>query len=83
MSPPVDEPMNVSVGRFEQAATSPLGDVDGRPASQFSHSFTPWKKRLHDHEPDQHQTVLTFPDSRHATKQMGNEYGQIRDFDHR
>ena len=75
--------MNVPVGRFEQAAESPLGDVNWRPASEFSHGFTPWKKGLHDNEPDQHQTVLIFPDTRHTAKRPGNERGQIRDFDHR
>ncbi len=83
MSPLVYAPTNVSVGRFKQAAKSPLGDIEWRPARQLSGGFTTWKKRLHDHKPDQKQTVLIFPDTRHSTKQMRNERGQIRDFDHR
>src|SRR5688572_2625307 len=83
MSPPVDEPMNVPIGRFQQATASPFGDVAWRPAGECSHAFTPWKKGLHDDEPDQYQTVLMFPDPRHAAEQLGNEHGHRRDVEHR
>src|SRR5688572_14776100 len=61
----------------------PVGDVAWRPAGECSHAFTPWKKGLHDDEPDHYQTVLMFPDPRHAAEQLGNEHGHRRDVEHR
>jgi hypothetical protein len=48
----------------------------------FFQGFTARIKGLHDDDPTQHESMLAFPNAGHASKNDGDEGGQVGQHDH-
>src|SRR5215217_5376492 len=82
LHPPLQQQMDIPIGRLEHTAKTPSRDRARSPTGQLFQCFPPWKEGLHDDEPTEHETVTVFPDTGHTAKKDRDEQRQIGDRNH-
>ena len=72
---PSDQQMDVPIGSFEKSGKAPSGDRRGRPSRHLLQGFASGIKGLHEDEPAEHEAMVAFPHTGHASKIANDKSG--------